>query len=388
MTPHQPHIDPAAFREVLGQFPTGVVVITAKDAVGAPIGMTVGSFTSVSLDPPLVAFLPSSTSSSWKALRESGDAFCVNVLGAGQEDLCRAVATRKSDKFAGFSLHESPLGNPVVDGAVAWIDCTTEEVHPGGDHDIVVGRVVDLGHGWLDQPLLHFRGGYGSFTPLSLAAGDTDLLSHLAEIDLARPHMEALADRFETEVTAIVLVKDELVLAAAAGQTDIAVAPTRVGQRLPFMPPIGSCFAAWGEPALRDRWIASVADALNEQQLATLAQVPELVRERGYAVALGHQVGAHLETVATQINAGEPGVSGSQMREAFFAALDRYNQLETPNDVELRSLSAPVFDSKGTIAYMLTMWGRWERVTAGDIEDRVEALCETALAATKAIADW
>lgn len=380
-------IDPARFRAALGQYPTGVVVVTATDEAGEPVGMTVGSFTSVSLDPPLVAFLPSRTSSSWRALRESGDTFCINVLGAGQEDLCRAVAMRKTDKFAGFALRESPAGNPVVDGAVVWIDCVTEQVHEGGDHDIVVGRVLALDHDSTDQPLLFFRGGYGSFTPLSLASGDTDLLGHLGEIDLARPHMETLADRFDTEVTAIVLVKDEMVLAASAGRTDIAVAPTRVGQRLPFMPPIGSCFAAWGDSALRETWVGSVADALTGEQMEVLRRVPDLVRERGYAVALGHKVGAHLELVATRINAGDPNVPTSSMKEAFFDALDGYNQLEEPDDVELRSLSAPVFNAAGQVAYMLTMWGRWERVTSSEVQVRVEALCATAEAATRAIAD-
>lgn len=387
MTGDRPQIDSTHFREVLGQYPTGVVVVTATDAAGEPIGMTVGSFTSVSLDPPLVAFLPSKTSSSWRALRESGETFCINVLGAGQEDLCRAVAMRKTDKFAGFGLRTSPGGNPVIDGAVVWIECVTEHVHPGGDHDIVVGRVLELDHGARDQPLLFFRGGYGSFTPLSLASGDTDLLGHLGEIDLARPHMETLAARFETEVTAIVLVKDEMVLAAAAGRTDIAVAPTRVGQRLPFMPPIGSCFAAWGDAALREAWVESVADALNDEQLDALRKVPDLVRERGYAVALGHQVGAHLELVATRINAGDPEVPSSSMREAFFEALDGYNQLEEPDDVELRSLSAPVFGADGRVAYMLTMWGRWERVTSDEVRERVDALCATAAAATQAISN-
>lgn len=380
-------VDPARFREVLGQYPTGVVVVTAVDAAGEPIGMTVGSFTSVSLDPPLVAFLPSQTSSSWRALRESGDAFCINVLGSGQEDLCRAVAMRKTDKFAGFDLRESPSGNPVIDGAVVWIDCITEQVYPGGDHDIVLGRVIDLDHGAPDQPLLFFRGGYGSFTPLSLASGDTELLGHLGEIDLGRPHMESLAKRFDTEVTAIVLVNDEMVLAASAGRTDIAVAPTRVGQRLPFMPPIGSCFAAWGDPALREAWVGSVADSLDSEQIDVLRRVPDLVRERGFAVALGHQAGAHLELVATRINAGDPDVSTTSMRDAFFKALDHYNQLGDPDDVELRSLSAPVFDANGRVAYMLTMWGRGSRVTSDELRGRADALCATAAAASSAILD-
>jgi flavin reductase (DIM6/NTAB) family NADH-FMN oxidoreductase RutF/DNA-binding IclR family transcriptional regulator len=390
MTPtwqSQVGVDPRHFREVLGQYPTGVVVVTASGPTGEAIGMTVGSFTSVSLDPPLVAFLPSKASSSWKALRESGERFCINVLRADQEDLCRAVATRKGDKFAGFSLRRSPAGSPVVDGAVVWIDCVTEQIHDAGDHDIVVGRVLDLDHGATGQPLLFFRGGYGSFAPLSLAAGDSDLLAHLGLIDLARPHMESLATRLRTEVTAIALVGDELVLAAAAGRTDIAVAPTRVGQRLPFMAPIGSCFAAWGDEALRTRWIAPVVNELDAEQLEALRRVPDLVRERGYAIAIGHQVGAHLETVATRINARDPHVSPAALREAFFRALEGYNQPEEPeSDVELRSLSAPVFGPDDRIAYMLTLWGRPNRTSPAEIRDQVAALLDTAAAATSAIA--
>ena len=87
-------MDPKHFRQVLGQYPTGVVIVTSVSAQGEALGMTVGSFTSVSLDPPLVAFLPDKASSSWKALRESGPRFCVNVLAAQQEDVCRAVASR------------------------------------------------------------------------------------------------------------------------------------------------------------------------------------------------------------------------------------------------------------------------------------------------------
>ena len=107
--------------------------------------MTVGSFTSVSLDPPLVAFLPDRNSSSWRALRESGERFCVNVLSAGQEDVCRAVAVRKTDRFHDIEWRPSPAGNPVINGAVAWIDCVTEQLHDAGDHHIVVGAVQRSG---------------------------------------------------------------------------------------------------------------------------------------------------------------------------------------------------------------------------------------------------
>lgn len=158
-------IDPTRFRQVLGHYPTGVVVVTALDPAGTPIGMTVGSFTSVSLDPPLVAFLPDKGSSSWRALRESGERFCVNVLSAAQEDICRAVAMRKTDKFHDIGWHPSPAGHPVIDGAIAWIDCTTEQLHDAGDHHIVVARVDHLQEGDGNPPLLFHQGTYGTFTP-------------------------------------------------------------------------------------------------------------------------------------------------------------------------------------------------------------------------------
>jgi 3-hydroxy-9,10-secoandrosta-1,3,5(10)-triene-9,17-dione monooxygenase reductase component len=160
-----PVIDPARFRYVLGQYPTGVVVVTALDTSGTAIGMTVGSFTSVSLDPPLVAFLPDKNSSSWRALRASGERFCVNVLSADQEDVCRAVAMRKTDKFHDIGWRPSPAGNPVINGAVAWIDCVTEQLHEAGDHHIVVGRVLHLQAGDGDTPLLFHQGAYGTFNP-------------------------------------------------------------------------------------------------------------------------------------------------------------------------------------------------------------------------------
>src|SRR5271155_4777149 len=95
-------IDPDRFRQVLSQYPTGVVVVAAIRPNGDAGGMTGGSFTSVSLDPPLAAFVPAKLSSSWNSLRESGRSFCVNVLAANQQDVCRAVAMRKDNKFDGI----------------------------------------------------------------------------------------------------------------------------------------------------------------------------------------------------------------------------------------------------------------------------------------------
>src|SRR3954451_20740076 len=110
--------DGQKFRQVLGHFPTGVAVVTGVDADGNPAGMAVGSFSSVSLDPPLVAFMPDKSSSSWPKFRDSG-AFCVNILGAEQVSVCRAFAMKGGDKFAELSRRPPGSGSPILDGVLA-----------------------------------------------------------------------------------------------------------------------------------------------------------------------------------------------------------------------------------------------------------------------------
>lgn len=151
------------FRRVLGHFPTGVAVITAMGTDGAPVGMAVGSFTSVSLDPPMVAFLPDKSSTSWPKIEVAG-VFCVNVLGAGQHEVSKAFATKGGDKFGSLSWQPSGLGSPMIDGVIAWIDCEIDAVHEAGDHYIVVGRVRELDIAAPDgEPLVFFKGSYGNF---------------------------------------------------------------------------------------------------------------------------------------------------------------------------------------------------------------------------------
>lgn len=161
-----PEIDGATFRRVLGHYPTGVCVVTATEPDGAQSGMVVGSFTSVSLDPPLVAFFPDKSSTSWPRIERAGK-FCVNVLASDQGDLCRRFASKAEDKFAGLTHRVSTNGSPVLDDVVAWIDCTLDAVHEAGDHFIVLGRVKELDIARAEQPLLFFRGQYGNFTPLA-----------------------------------------------------------------------------------------------------------------------------------------------------------------------------------------------------------------------------
>lgn len=151
--------DSARFRQVLGHFPTGVCVVAGMDD-GQPVGMAIGSFFSVSLDPPLVGFCAGRHSSTWPRLRAAG-AFCVNILAEDQEEVSRVFASKDVDKFAGMGWDRSPLGSPRIAGALAWMDCRLDTVHEAGDHDIVVGAVHELEVARETDPLVFFRGGYG-----------------------------------------------------------------------------------------------------------------------------------------------------------------------------------------------------------------------------------
>lgn len=155
-------IDGRRFRDVLGHFPTSVVAITTEGADQQPEGMVVGSFTSVSLDPPLVSFLADRSSGTLPKILGAGR-FCANALAADQEHLSRKLAARGTDRFEDVAWEPSPAGNPVLDGVVAWVDCGVEEVVTIGDHFLVVGRVHDLRVESAKTPLLFFRGGYGDY---------------------------------------------------------------------------------------------------------------------------------------------------------------------------------------------------------------------------------
>ena len=152
-------VDPAVMRDVLGHFVSGVTVVTALAAEG-PVGFTCQSFSSLSLDPPLVAFAPARTSTTWPQLRAAGR-FCVNVLAEEQSDLSRQFARSGTDKYAGVSWAPSPHGSPVLQDVVAWIDSELWAEYDGGDHTIVVARVLDLGADASRTPLLFHRGAYG-----------------------------------------------------------------------------------------------------------------------------------------------------------------------------------------------------------------------------------
>jgi len=148
-------------RDVMSQFPTGVTVVAAMDSEGRPFGLTVNSFTSVSLDPPLILVCIDRGAASHDPLMAASH-FTVNVLASGQSDVADRFATEPARaRFEDVPWHESALGAPLVERAAAWLECSRHEVHEGGDHSILVGRVESADS--REGPVLLFhRGQYGS----------------------------------------------------------------------------------------------------------------------------------------------------------------------------------------------------------------------------------
>ena len=153
-------IEPMLFRQLLGCFPTGVAVITTRDANGRPVGLTCNSFSSVSLEPPLVLFSLRKASSLVGAFSEA-EGFAINILSQSQDALSGRFASSKiADKFEGVAWRAGPLGMPVIDDCLASFECSVHACHEAGDHHIFIGEVKHMGGGGADHALVFYKGAY------------------------------------------------------------------------------------------------------------------------------------------------------------------------------------------------------------------------------------
>ena len=367
--------NPAEFRRVLGHVPTGVVVVTSIGLDGEPVGMAVGSFTSVSLDPPLVGFLPARTSSTFPKIQQAGH-FCVNVLSADQEDVCRSFA-RPGDKFAGIGWSRDGNQAPHLDGAVAWIDCTVESISDAGDHHFVLGRVHNLQVANDLLPLVFFQGGYGRFASHSIgAAPEPDLVSHLRLVDHARPIMERAARQSGIECLATAAVGTELVvLAGTATRTDGAHPPGSGNEcrsslrwarhsspgRTPQPPP--------GYNVRRNSAQTPRPWKTNEPDSPAFAPV-----DGRSVLAAPHTApwNTHSANFLCVPHSRSAGPSNTSWLTAW--GTSRAGRPAGQQPVPVRNLGVPVFDPGGNVALMLTFYGFPRSSARSDIDHYVNIL--------------
>jgi flavin reductase (DIM6/NTAB) family NADH-FMN oxidoreductase RutF len=277
-------IDPRRYREVLGHYPTGVALVTAMDDSGTPVGMIVGSFTSVSLDPPIVAYLPSTTSYAYARI-STAKHFVINVLSAAQEDVCRRFASRIDDKWAGVTWKPSPNGAPILDEAVAWIECAVDSVIEVGDHYIVLGQILELAAINPQPPLLFFQGGYGRFTIGSLVAGSApDLASAIRMADSLREDIQQLAEDSRAGCDLFAPVGGDLVYVGSASFPGLERSSPALGTRIPLLAPLGEQYVCWASEDDQLKWMTR-SGVTDPKAQAELRHRLEIARERGWSMS-------------------------------------------------------------------------------------------------------
>lgn len=277
-------VDPHVFREVLGHYPTGVVVVTGRDSEGDILAMVVGTFNSVSLDPPLVSFMPMMTSRTFAKMRECSS-LCINILGGEQEDIVLTIAQRWENKLDGIEWFPSPSGDPVLSESIAWIDTTIWNTVEAGDHWIVLCRVNDMAVANPVSPLIFFQGGYGSFVSTSLMARmDHEILPAIHAAHGARAEVEALANSIGCEVSVFTAVScDEMATVLSA--TGVGVDREEgLAHRVPMVPPIGDSYVFSRPIEEQERWVDKLREASAEVKDMHRMRL-EFVREHGYLLS-------------------------------------------------------------------------------------------------------
>lgn len=161
----QPQTDSRAFRNALGRFATGIAIVTAIDPDGHPIGLTVNSFSAVSLEPPLVLWCLDNGSHNLEAFRRASH-HAINILSVDQQDLSNRFATWPTDRFAGLPWQKGAGGAPVFPGCCVTFEVANEAAHAGGDHTIFIGRVENYTETPALDPLLFYAGQYRKLAPL------------------------------------------------------------------------------------------------------------------------------------------------------------------------------------------------------------------------------
>lgn len=373
-------IDQQLFRNVLGHYPTGVVIVTGVHPDGELLAMIVGTFTSVSLDPPLVAFLPMKTSGTFARLQEC-PSLCINVLTGKQEAVGRTIAGRRQNKFEGLEHFASTAGNPVLADSLAWIDVTLIDTIDAGDHWIAMCRVTDLAVTNPVAPLIFFQGGYGRFVVPSLVARiEHDITDAVTDAVAARPTLEHLAERYDCEASLITMVNaDELAtIASAVGPG--ARPSESLGQRIPVVPPIADVYMAETTEAEQEAWLARAKGA-GEDFLRTCRERLTFARENGYLMSFlpAGEVDAYGSVAAAtqQYARGEvtPAVERDILNKITLSHIN-YDAAPVPEDEEshLGMIVAVIHDTEGQPVHMLRMSQFPVPISGDQAQERIHAL--------------
>lgn len=372
------------FREVLGHYPTGVVVVTAIDATGNPAGMVVGSFTSISLDPPLVAFSPAKSSGTYARLR-TAQSFCVNVLAADQEDLCRRLAVPGSDAIASLDWTPAPNGAPVLPGVMSWVECSVETEVEAGDHYIVVGRVHHLAVARTGSPLLFFQGGYGRFMLPSIAAvTGPDVFEAVRAAEIFRTDVERCSAELAIDCSVQTVASGELVtVLSCQGSESPGMKP--VGTRVPHVAPLGVMFTDGLEGEGLDGWLEQVR-RLDPSLVDGVRSKREIALERGFSVSLhSDEVEQRLLSMSAYNSTATPK-EARRIRELIALSADLYEpEWNEGERYDVYSITVAIETPEGCPPLVLRMTNVPGQASPALVREWAEALTITADEATRSL---
>lgn len=374
-------IDGSKLRWALGHYPTGVTLVTASGLDAASLGLVIGTFTAVSLDPPLIGFLPNTQGTTWPQIQEVGE-FTINVLAAGQEQVCRDFVSKVDERFESHCEGAPDWPHPRVAGAVMWVDCTLEGVLPAGDHHMVLGRVrqveVPPNPG---LPLLFLRGGYGAPELATLEARAPEFAPQLRFADRVRSEAESISRTLDVECLVGAAIGDSVVSLAAAGlggrehRSD-----TRVGVAVPLAAPLAPVFVAWGSPAQQDAWVARGQSLVQVDPDIARAEL-EAVRTCGYELTRGVPI-PHVMGPATE------GEVSDQALE-FVRALSKRGKSTAGTDSQnfegVTSIAAPILDSTGDVVLAFHLVGLSGQDSSSRVRDLLSCLLEGARRASETL---
>ncbi len=329
-------IDPQHYRKTMGRYPTGVALVSSLDAEENPVGMIVGTFASVSLDPPLVSFMPAKSSTTWPKIQQAGK-FAISVLGANQESVVRAFGGKTATKFESVEWEKTAQGNPIAHDAIAWIECTTTQVIDAGDHHIVIGAVQSMDIRGNKLPLLFFQGGFGKFTPHSMAMFDDSLHQQLTTVDQARAEMENLAEKYNCGCLVGGKDSDSFVLLASAGSSRVPWMPSAIGRRVTIKAPFGRTCMAFAPETDMENWLHT---AQSDDERHSLRTMLEKIRERGYSVSVL-----------------EEGTNASHLKDIQFLMDPGVESLDEPSEGTLHSLAIPLPSPGSGVPLVLSLYG-------------------------------
>ncbi|MFF3895345.1 flavin reductase [Streptomyces sp. NPDC001812] len=367
------------FLEVTSQVPSGACVMAAWNRQQEPVGTLLTGFTPVSQAPPSLVLVVLKDAPGVEDVRRSGRC-SVAVLSEDQDALLRALSLPGG--LGSVEWRVTPQGSPVLDGVAGWLDCRVLQTHETSDTVVVVAEAIDAGLAENRRPMLRYQGGFGQFVPGRLSSLESvGAAAAQRVVELAREPIEVLARDLGVECSVITYEEDHAVAVAVANHSSSA-RRTRLGSRIPVVPPLGIHFAANpGSGISEDEWLAKLGDADAPEVDLVRAQLAR-VRERGWSITLSGPLSVPEldELVGAYSESSDIPEHTSALVDAIrsMAAYHEPEEILSDEVYDVIAMSVPVRSPSGAALAVLRLLGLPPQVTGSEVLLWLSMLLDTA----------